>query len=154
MPSTTFCLPCSTRTRRRSPAPLLHGDKGKDALIHDPGRNLVAEVRTTSGDLAGGLAAADVGHTATYTTQRLQHAALETHAAIGWLDDAGGLTLRSSTQTPFLTRRALCDLFDLPPERVRVFCERVGVGFGGKQEMLVEDIVALAVLRTGRPVRL
>ncbi len=62
--------------------------------------------------------------------------------------------MRSSTQTPFLTRRALCDLFDLPPERVRVFCERVGGGFGGKQEMLVEDIVALAVLRTGRPVRL
>jgi CO/xanthine dehydrogenase Mo-binding subunit len=62
--------------------------------------------------------------------------------------------VRSSTQTPFLTRRALCDLLDLPPERVRVFCERVGGGFGGKQEMLTEDIVALAVLRTGRPVRL
>ena len=45
-------------------------------------------------------------------------------------------------------------MFDLPAERVRVFCERVGGGFGGKQEMLTEDIVALAVLRTGRPVRL
>ncbi len=55
---------------------------------------------------------------------------------------------------PFLTRRALCALFELPLERVRVFCERVGGGFGGKQEMLTEDIVALAVLRTGRPVRL
>ena len=35
-----------------------------------------------------------------------------------------------------------------------MFCERVGGGFGGKQEMLVEDIVALAVFRTGRPVKL
>ena len=35
-----------------------------------------------------------------------------------------------------------------------MFCERVGGGFGGKQEMLVEDIVALAALRTGRPVKL
>ncbi len=37
---------------------------------------------------------------------------------------------------------------------MRVYCERVGGGFGGKQEMLVEDIVALATLRTGRPVKL
>jgi CO/xanthine dehydrogenase Mo-binding subunit/aerobic-type carbon monoxide dehydrogenase small subunit (CoxS/CutS family) len=135
-------------------APRLHGDKGADARIHDPARNLVAEARFSGGDPEAGFATADVVHQATYTTQRLQHAALETHAAIGWLDEAGGLTLRSSTQTPFLTRRALCELFDLPLERVRVFCERVGGGFGGKQEMLVEDIVALAVLRTGRPVRL
>jgi putative selenate reductase molybdopterin-binding subunit len=135
-------------------APQLHGDKGPEARIRDPARNLVAEVQFATGDPAAGLAAADVVHEATYTTQRVHHAALETHAAIGWLDEAGCLTLRSSTQTPFLTRRALCDLFDLPPERVRVYCERVGGGFGGKQEMLVEDIVALAVLRTGRPVRL
>jgi len=37
-----------------------------------------------------------------------------------------------------LTRRALADIFDLPPDKVRVFCERVGGGFGGKQEMFVE----------------
>jgi putative selenate reductase molybdopterin-binding subunit len=135
-------------------APLLHGEKGPEARIHDPSRNLVAEVAYSSGDLTAGLAGADVVHKAAYITQRVQHAALETHAAIGWLDETDCLTLRSSTQTPFLTRRALCDLFDLPSERVRVLCERVGGGFGGKQEMLVEDIVALAVLRTGRPVRL
>jgi putative selenate reductase molybdopterin-binding subunit len=135
-------------------APLLHADKGPEARIQDPQRNMVAELHVTTGDPTAGLAAADITHTATYTVQRLQHAAMETHAAIGWLDDTGCLNLRSSTQTPFLTRRALCDLFDLPLERVRVYCERVGGGFGGKQEMLTEDIVALAVLRTGRPVRL
>ncbi len=137
----------------RPGAPLLHGDK-RQARIHDPSRNVVAEVASATGDVAAGLAAADVVHSATYATQRVQHAALETHAAIGWLDDSGCLTLRSSTQTPFLTRRALAALFDLPLDRVRVLCERVGGGFGGKQEMLTEDIVALAVLRTGRPVRL
>jgi putative selenate reductase molybdopterin-binding subunit len=138
----------------RSGAPLLHADKGLEARIHDPGHNLVAEVQMSCGDPVSGLAVADYVHAATYITQRLQHAALETHSAIGWLDETGCLNLRSSTQTPFLTRRALCDLFELPLEQVRVFCERVGGGFGGKQEMLTEDIVALAVLRTGRPVRL
>ena len=138
----------------RPGSPPLHGDKGPEARIHDPARNLVAEVHDSTGDPTAGFDAAAVVHEATYTTQRIQHAALETHAAIGWLDDTGCLTIRSSTQTPFLTRRALCALFDLPPNKVRVLCERVGGGFGGKQEMLVEDIVALAVLRTGRPVRL
>ena len=57
------------------------------------------------------------------------------------------LNVRSSTQVPFLTRRELCALFDLDPAKVRVFCERVGGGFGGKQEMLTEDIVALAALQ-------
>ena len=55
---------------------------------------------------------------------------------------------------PFLTRQEICRVFALDPSKVRVFCERVGGGFGAKQEMLVEDIVALAVLKTGKPVKL
>jgi CO/xanthine dehydrogenase Mo-binding subunit/aerobic-type carbon monoxide dehydrogenase small subunit (CoxS/CutS family) len=134
-------------------APLLHADKGRTSRIFDPARNLAGAVARTEGDVEAGFAAADAVIEATYSTPRIAHAALETQAAIGWLED-GCLTIRSSTQVPFLTRRALASLFDLPSEKVRVFCERVGGGFGGKQEMLVEDIVALAVLKTGRPVRL
>jgi CO/xanthine dehydrogenase Mo-binding subunit len=68
--------------------------------------------------------------------------------------DEGRLVLRTSSQTPFLTRDALCGLFGLERSRVRVLAARVGGGFGGKQEMLTEDVVALAVLRLGRPVQL
>jgi CO/xanthine dehydrogenase Mo-binding subunit len=89
-----------------------------------------------------------------FGVHRVQHAALETHAAIGWLEDGGRLVLRTSTQTPFLTRDAICRLFGLPADRVRVLAARVGGGFGGKQEMLTEDVVALAVLRLRRPVQL
>ena len=134
-------------------APVIH-DVGREARIHDPARNILSEVHGHIGDLEKGLVAADFIHEATYVTQRVQHAHLETHGAVAWLDAKGRLNVRSSTQTPFLTRRALCTLFDLPPASVRVYCDRVGGGFGGKQEMLVEDIVALATLRTGRPVKL
>ena len=54
---------------------------------------------------------------------------------------------------PFLVRDELAHIFALPRDRVRVLTARVGGGFGGKQEMLTEDLVALAVLRTGRPVQ-
>ena len=134
-------------------APVLH-DKPAASRIQNPGRNIVAEIHGHMGDVAHGFAAAAHVHKATYVSQRIQHAHLETHAAIGWLAEDGRLHIRTSTQTPYLTRNALCDLFGLPQDQVRVFCERVGGGFGGKQEMLVEDIVALAAIRTGRPVQL
>ena len=121
--------------------------------------NVCAEVHRVSGDPAAGFAAADVVYEGTFRTQRVQHVALETHAAIGWLDysdptTGGRLVLRTSTQVPFLTRDELCRVLGLERDRVRVIAERVGGGFGGKQEMLTEDVVALAVLRTGRPVQL
>ncbi len=137
----------------RPGAPMIH-EKGPESRIHNPQRNIAGELHGDVGDVEAGFAQADVVYEGTYITQRVQHAHLETHCAIGWLDEACRLNIRSSTQTPFLTRRALANLFDLDPAKVRVFCERMGGGFGAKQEMLVEDIVALAVLRTGQPVKL
>ena len=134
-------------------APVIH-DKGPEARISDPLHNIAGEVHGGIGDVAAGFAEADVIHQGTYSTQRTQQAHLETHAAIGWIDDGGVLNLRSSTQVPFLTRKEVARVFDLDPAKVRVFCERVGGGFGGKQEMLVEDIVTLAVLRLKQPVRI
>jgi CO/xanthine dehydrogenase Mo-binding subunit/aerobic-type carbon monoxide dehydrogenase small subunit (CoxS/CutS family) len=116
--------------------------------------NVCAEVHRVRGDPAAGLAAADVVYEGTFRTQRVQHVALETHATTGWLDRRGRLVLRTSTQVPFLTRDELCRVFGLERDRVRVVAKRVGGGFGGKQELLTEDVVALAVLRTRRPVQL
>jgi CO/xanthine dehydrogenase Mo-binding subunit/aerobic-type carbon monoxide dehydrogenase small subunit (CoxS/CutS family) len=138
-------------------APRLHGDKTfAQHRVKDASRNIAAKTPEPKeiGDVASALAASAVTYEGTFTTQRVQHAALETHGGLAWVDADGVLNVRSSTQVPFLTRRALAELFDLPPDKVRVFCERVGGGFGGKQEMLVEDILALAALKTGHPVKL
>jgi CO/xanthine dehydrogenase Mo-binding subunit/aerobic-type carbon monoxide dehydrogenase small subunit (CoxS/CutS family) len=134
-------------------APLIHGDKTGKQRVADAQRNIVAETHGEYGDVAAALAQAAVTYEGTFTTQRVQHAALETHGGLAWIDPAGILNVRSSTQTPFLTRRALADIFNLAPGKVRVLCERVGGGFGGKQEMFVEDILALAAIMTGRPVK-
>jgi CO/xanthine dehydrogenase Mo-binding subunit/aerobic-type carbon monoxide dehydrogenase small subunit (CoxS/CutS family) len=132
---------------------LIHHDKTPEQRVSNAQRNIVAETHGEYGDVAAALAQAAVTYEGTFTTQRVQHAALETHGGLAWIDPSGILNVRSSTQTPFLTRRALVDIFDLAPDKVRVFCERVGGGFGGKQEMFVEDILALAALKTGRPVK-
>ncbi|MBS0534468.1 MAG: molybdopterin-dependent oxidoreductase [Proteobacteria bacterium] len=137
----------------RPGAPRLH-DKGPEARIHDASRNLVAEMHGATGNVGQGFAAADAIHEGTYFVPRVQHAHLETLCAIAWIDESGRLNVRSSTQVPFLTRLELAHVFGLEPDKVRVFCERVGGGFGAKQEMLTEDIAALAALKTGKPVQL
>ncbi|MDJ1644112.1 molybdopterin-dependent oxidoreductase [Streptomyces pakalii] len=138
-------------------APVIH-DKGPESRIVRPENNVVGEVHGEIGSVEDGFAEADVVYKETFRTQRVQHASLETHGAVAWYEEGEDgterLTVRSSTQTPFLTRRALCALFDLELKQVRVLAGRVGGGFGGKQEMLVEDIVALAVMRLRRPVKL
>src|SRR6202142_994070 len=135
-------------------APAIHAGKTTENRIANAARNIAAETHGEFGDVAAALAASAVTYEGTFTTQRVQHAALETHGGIAFVGEDGVLTVRSSTQVPFLTRRTLADLFDLAPDKVRVFCKRVGGGFGGKQEMFVEDILALAALKTGRPVKL
>ncbi|WP_445444118.1 molybdopterin-dependent oxidoreductase [Clavibacter sp. km3a] len=139
---------------RRPGAPLVHGDKDPAvSRLADPQRNIVAEMHGEHGDVAAGLTRADQVVTGTWSTQRVAHTHLETHATVGWMEE-GRLVLRTSSQVPFLVQREICRLFELAPERVRVFTARVGGGFGGKQEILTEDVVALAVLATGRPVQL
>ncbi len=135
-------------------APAIHPDKTSAHRVANAQRNIVAERHGEFGNVAGALAQSAVTYEGTFTTQRVQHAALETHGGLAWVDADGVLNLRSSTQVPFLTRRALSEILDLAPDKIRVFCERVGGGFGGKQEMFVEDILALAALKTGRPVKL
>jgi putative selenate reductase molybdopterin-binding subunit len=134
-------------------APLVHGEKGEENRISEPGRNVLAQMHGETGDVDAALATAAVTVSGTWQTQRVSHAALETHATRGWLDADGRLVLRTSSQVPYLVRDELCHIFDLSPERVRVFTARVGGGFGGKQELVTEDLVTLAVLRTGRAVQ-
>ncbi|MFF4318653.1 molybdopterin-dependent oxidoreductase [Streptomyces sp. NPDC001568] len=139
-------------------APVLH-PKGPESGIFRAENNVCGEVHNTLGDMERGYAEADVVLEETFRTQRVQHASLETHGSVAYFEpkedgDGERITVRSSTQAPFLTRRALCALYDLGEDEVRVVAGRVGGGFGGKQEMLTEDIVVLAALKLRRPVKL
>jgi CO/xanthine dehydrogenase Mo-binding subunit/aerobic-type carbon monoxide dehydrogenase small subunit (CoxS/CutS family) len=130
-------------------APQLHGSD--DPFVRDPERNILLELHGEIGDVAAGFADADIIHEGTYFSPRVQHAHLETHGAIAWVED-GRLNVRTSSQSPSIAKVKLAHLFALRPDQLRVFCMRVGGGFGGKQELIAEDLVALATFDTGRPV--
>ncbi|WP_285723931.1 molybdopterin-dependent oxidoreductase [Psychromicrobium xiongbiense] len=134
-------------------APLLHEDRTPADRVDEAGRNVIASLHDQAGSIQEGLARAAATVSGTWHTQRITHAALETHATRGWVDDDGRFVLRTSSQVPYLVRDELCHIFGIDREALRVFTARVGGGFGGKQELLTEDLVLLAVMRTGQPVQ-
>ncbi len=128
-------------------APILHQKRGEAK------GNIYVDIHGEIGNVAQGFQTADVVHENTYSTSRAQHVHLETHGSIAWKDDGGRLHVRTSSQAPFIAQQKLCHLFGLFPRNVHVFTERVGGGFGGKQEMISEDLCVLATLKIGRPVK-
>lgn len=134
-------------------APLLHEGVTLDGHLKRPANNILLEFNKSRGDVEAGLAQAHIVHEATYNTPRMAQAPLETHGSVTWIDEAGVLQVRTSTQTPFLAQAKLCYLFDLQASEIRVFTKRVGGGFGAKQEVFTEDLCLLATIDTGRPVQ-
>ena len=128
-------------------APLLHA---KGGVFRG---NIYADIHGEVGSVEAGFAEADVVHEKTYSTSRVQHAHLETHGSIAWRDADGRVHVRTSSQAPFITHQKLLHLFGLQARNLHVFTERVGGGFGGKQEMITEDLCVLAALKLGRPVK-
>ncbi|MBE7199496.1 MAG: molybdopterin-dependent oxidoreductase, partial [Parafilimonas terrae] len=111
----------------RPDAPLVHDPRDAPGVEAPPAGlhpNCAAEVSGEIGHVEAGFAEADFVYAETFRSQRVQHAAMETHGCVGWRDPDGRLTLRSSTQVPFLTRDALCALFGLERDSVRIVCGR------------------------------
>ena len=127
-------------------APILHD---KSVAFRD---NVYVDIHGELGNVEQGFKEADAIHEMTYSTSRAQHVHLETHGCLAWRGDDGRLHVRTSSQAPFIAKQKLCYLFGLYDRDVHVFTERIGGGFGGKQEMISEDLCALATLKTGRPV--
>jgi CO/xanthine dehydrogenase Mo-binding subunit/aerobic-type carbon monoxide dehydrogenase small subunit (CoxS/CutS family) len=129
-------------------APLLHD---KDVLTSDG--NIYCDLQGEIGDVAKGFEQADVIHEQTYSTSRVQHVHLETHGSIAWQGEDRRWHVRTSSQGPFAAQKKLCYLMGLKARDLHVFTERVGGGFGGKQEMISEDLVLFATMKLGRPVK-
>jgi len=142
-------------------APLLHDDPLPDGAVGegdfrpaDPSRNLAAEVELDVGDLDAAMAASERVIEREYRSHQVQPLSIEPHVVTTWMDAYGRLNIESATQVPFHVRRVVGRLLGLPVSRIRARKPRIGGGFGGKQEILGEELCALATMRTGRPVRL
>ena len=134
-------------------APILHDEpEYVNFAESDPSRNLAAEIRIDIGDVEQGFAEADHIYEADYEVPKVQQAHIEPHVSITYWDADDRLVIYTSTQVPFHARRQLAPVLGLPIKRIRVIKPRIGGGFGGKQEIVSEDVAAHLTIATGRPV--
>ncbi|MBD3305331.1 molybdopterin-dependent oxidoreductase, partial [candidate division KSB3 bacterium] len=134
-------------------APVIHDEDDAEGIL-DASRNLIGHIGVNVGDVQQGFAEADVIVEHTYTTKPIKHCMPEPHVSLAYLDDNDRLVVISSTQVPFHTRRQLAHILDLPLGKIRVIKPRIGSGFGNKQGMHLEDVVAVLALKTRRPVKI
>jgi putative selenate reductase molybdopterin-binding subunit len=117
----------------------------------NPRKNIAASISGGLGDTEAGFEQADVVLEQTYKTGQIYCTPPETHVVYTHMDN-NRVVVHASTQVPWHVRRLVATVLGLPQNRVRVVKERVGGGYGSKQDILLEDVCAWATYRTNRPV--
>lgn len=116
-----------------------------------PRKNIAASIHGHIGDMDKGFADADVIIERTYNSTQAQQCPTETHICFTRMD-GDRLVIHASTQVPWHLRRQVARLVGMKQHKVHVIKERVGGGFGSKQDILLEEVCAWATCVTGRPV--
>ncbi|MDM8521220.1 molybdopterin-dependent oxidoreductase [Anaerolineales bacterium HSG6] len=82
-----------------------------------------------------------------YQTPFQEHAYLQPEAGTAYMDEMGRITVHSAGQWTWEDQQQIAHALDLPPEKVRVVYDAIGGAFGGREDMSVQIVLALAVLR-------
>lgn len=99
------------------------------------------------------LGGAAVHEALAFETSFVEHAYIEPEA--GWARRVGDrLEMAVTTQTPYMDRDGVAAVLGIPPERVRIRPTCCGGGFGGKLDLSVQPLLALAAWTLGVPVRI
>jgi len=137
-------LPAVTdaRAARAPGAPRVHADRD-NVLLHQKLRH---------GDARAALAGADAVVSGTFTTSWQEHAYLQPDAAIAFVDDAGRLVVETAGQWLHEDRRQLAEILELPEEQIVVRYAKIGGAFGGREDLSLQPLAALAAWKLRRPV--
>jgi CO/xanthine dehydrogenase Mo-binding subunit/aerobic-type carbon monoxide dehydrogenase small subunit (CoxS/CutS family) len=126
-------------------APLVHSDKLG---------NIFYQGAIERGDLDRVLRESEVVVAGTFSTTRITHGYMEPECGLARPDDRGGVEIHYPTQTVFDDQAQVAEVLGLPKDKVRVIQLPTGGAFGGKEDVILQHILALAALKFGRPVKI
>jgi CO/xanthine dehydrogenase Mo-binding subunit len=109
--------------------------------------NVVTHDRVVKGDVDSAWAGCDVIIEGEYHTPPQEHAYLQPEAGSAYLDEEGRITVRVAGQWTWEDQQQIAHALDLPSEQVRVVYDAIGGAFGGREDMSVQIVLALAVMR-------
>lgn len=127
---------------------------GAPQLHPDAPNNIIKHYSIRRGDMAAAWAQADVVIEGEYSTGYQEHAYLQPEAGLGYLDEEDRITIVVAGQWVHEDQKQICHALNLPPEKVRIIYPAIGGAFGGREDMSVQIILALAVWKLQRPVKI
>lgn len=131
-------------------------EPGAPLLYPAQGSNLLAtfEAGDTAEHATAVFAAAQRTLRTTIRLGRVHGLPMEPRGVLAIPERDGRLTVYTSTQAPHAVRDALCEVLGLPQHRVRIIVPDVGGGFGLKDHLYEDEVIAVvAALHTRRPVK-
>jgi len=121
---------------------------GQAPQLHPNVLNNIADYkRIRKGDVEAAWDTCDVVIEGVYRTPFQEHAYLQPEAGTAYIDDEGRITVHVAGQWTWEDQQQIAQALDLPPEKIRVVYDAIGGAFGGREDMSVQIILALAVLR-------
>ena len=124
-------------------APLVHATRGT---------NLLYQLPIQKGDIAAGFALADVVLDGEFRTSWQEHAYLQPEAGVAWVEDDGQVVVESAGQWLHEDRNQIAKMLGLEHDQVVVRYAAVGGAFGGREDLSVQHLLALAAWTLRRPV--
>ncbi|MBC7811343.1 MAG: xanthine dehydrogenase family protein, partial [Burkholderiales bacterium] len=115
--------------------------------------NLISHYRIRIGDMAAGWAQADIVVEGEYKTGYQEHAYLQPEAGLGYIDDEGRVTVIVAGQWTHEDREQISHALGMEEEQVRVIYPAIGGAFGGREDMSVQIVLALAAWKLRRPIK-
>ena len=116
--------------------------------------NICVHYKIRKGNVDEGFAQADVIVESEYRTPVQEHAYLQPEAGIAYIDEEGRITVECGGQWTHEDRHQIAHALNLPNEKVRIIYPAIGGAFGGREDMSVQILLALAAWKLGRPVRI
>lgn len=119
----------------------------------DLNSNVLLEYRLRNGDMQAGWAQADVVVESTYRTHAQEHAYLQPEAGVAFVRPDGKIEVICGGQWMHEERDQIAHALGLPDEQIVVRFPAIGGAFGGREDISVQIVLALAAMKTGRPVK-
>jgi len=127
-------------------APRIHAEIGDS--------NICVHYKIRKGDVEQGFAKADVIVESEYRTPVQEHAYLQPEAGLAYIDEAGRITVACGGQWTHEDRHQIAHALNMPNESIRVVYPAIGGAFGGREDMSVQILLALAAWKLQRPVKI
>jgi len=115
--------------------------------------NICVHFKIRKGDVDEAFAKADVIVEGEYRTPVQEHAFLQPEAGLAYIDEEGRVTVVCGGQWTHEDQEQIAHSLNLPEDRIRVIYPAIGGAFGGREDMSVQIVLALAAWKLQRPVR-